>query len=193
MAELASPRQLRIAYMRWALICVPAILLLGMISGKIANSGYGNPWFDALSKPSFMPPGWAFGVAWSILYVVLALALAMILNARGAKGRGLAITLFLAQLALNLAWSPAFFAMHRIMLAFGLIMAILFWATATTVAFWKIRPLAGILMLPYLGWLMFAALLNWQFHVLNPNGVTLVPASGSTQIIMWIGVQKGPR
>lgn len=184
MAELASPRQLRIAYMRWALICVPAILLLGTISGKIANSGYGNPWFDALAKPALMPPGWVFGVAWSILYVVIGLALAMILNARGARGRGIAITLFLAQLALNLAWSPAFFAMHRIMLAFGMIAAMLFWAVATTIAFWKIRPLAGLLMLPYLAWLLFAGLLNWQIHVLNPGGLTLVPSSGSTQIII---------
>jgi len=184
MAELASPRQLRIAYMRWALICVPAILLLGTISGKIANSGYGNPWFDALSKPALMPPGWAFGVAWSILYVMMGLALAMILNARGAKGRGIAIILFLIQLALNLSWSPTFFALHRIMLAFGLIVAIVLWAGATTIAFWKIRPLAGMLMLPYLAWLLFAATLNWQIHILNPAGVTLVPSSGNTQIII---------
>jgi benzodiazapine receptor len=184
MAEVASSRQLRTAYMRWALICVPGIVLLGMISGRIANSGYGNPWFDALSKPALMPPGWAFGVAWSILYVLMGLALALILNARGAKGRGVAITLFLIQLGLNLAWSPVFFAMHKIMLAFGLIVAILLWAGATTVAFWKIRPVAGALMLPYLAWLLFAATLNWQIHKLNPRGVEVVRTVGDTQIII---------
>lgn len=184
MTELASPGQLRTAYLRWALVCVPAILLLGTVSGKIANSGYGNPWFDALSKPALMPPGWAFGAVWSTLYILMALALALILNARGAKGRGVAVLLFLIQLGLNLAWSPVFFAMHRIMLAFGLIVAILLWAGATTFAFWKIRPAAGALMLPYLAWLLFAGVLNWQIRELNPNGLTLVPTAGDTQIII---------
>ena len=114
----------------------------------------------------------------------MGIALAMILHARGAKGRGVAITLFLLQLALNLSWSPVFFAMHRIMLAFGLILAILLWASVTTAIFWKIRRMAGVLMLPYLGWLLFAAVLNWQIHLLNPNGLTLVPSTGSTQIII---------
>jgi benzodiazapine receptor len=184
MAELASRRQLRIAYMRWALICVPAILLLGTVSGRIANPGHGNPWFDALSKPALMPPGWVFGAVWSLLYVLMGLALALVLNARGARGRGIAVALFLIQLGLNLSWSPVFFAMHRIMLAFALIIAILLWGGATTVAFWKIRPVAGMLMLPYLLWLLFAGVLNWQVHQLNPNGVTLVPTAGDTQIII---------
>jgi translocator protein len=184
MTELASPKQLRTAYLRWALICVPSIVLLGTISGKVANSGYGNPWFDALNKPALMPPGWVFGVAWSLLYVLMGLALALILNARGAKGRGVAISLFLLQLALNLAWSPVFFAMHRIMLAFGIILALLLWASATAAVFWKIRPLAGILMLPYLVWLSFAAVLNWQIHELNPRGVAILQTVGDTQIII---------
>lgn len=184
MAEVASPRQLRTAYLRWALITVPGILLLGLLSGRLANSGYGNPWFDALVKPTIMPPGWAFGAAWSILYILMGLALAIILNARGAKGRGVAIILFLIQLGLNLAWSPVFFALHRIMLAFGLILAILLWASVTTAAFWRIRPLAGMLMLPYLAWLGFAALLNWQIHQLNPHGASVIQAAGSTTIII---------
>ena len=47
---------------------MPLIVLLGALSGWLSNSGYGNRWFDALAKPSFMPPGWAFGVVWPILY-----------------------------------------------------------------------------------------------------------------------------
>lgn len=184
MAELASPGQLRNAYIRWALITVPAILLLGTLSGRIANSGYGNPWFDALTKPALMPPGWVFGAVWSFLYILLGLAVALILNARGARGRGVALALFVVQLALNLAWSPVFFALHRIMLAFGLIVMIFLWAGATTLLFRKIRPLAALLMLPYLAWLIFAGILNWQVHILNPNGVTLVPSRGDAQIII---------
>ncbi|KKC27245.1 TspO/MBR family protein [Sphingomonas sp. SRS2] len=184
MAELASSRQLRTAYLRWAIIIVPGILLLGLLSGRLSNSGYGNPWFDALNKPAFMPPGWAFGMAWSILYILMGLALALILNARGAKGRSIAIALFLIQLGLNLAWSPVFFALHRIMLALGLIVAILLWGSVTTVAFWRIRPLAGLLMLPYLAWLIFASLLNWDVHRLNPNGFSVIQSPGGTTIVI---------
>ena len=90
MSELASPGQLRWSFVRWALVCVPLVLMLGILSGKLAGSGYGNPWFDALAKPAIMPPGWAFGVAWTILYILMGVALAIILNARGAKGRQVA-------------------------------------------------------------------------------------------------------
>lgn len=171
-------------YIRWASITVPIILVLGIASGRLSNSGYGDEWFDALSKPGIMPPGWAFGVAWSILYILMALALAFILDARGAKRRGIAVTLFLFQLALNLAWSPVFFGMHRIMLGLGLILAILLWATATSAIFWKIRPIAGALMLPYLAWLVFASILNWQVHKLNPNGVVILPQQGDARIVI---------
>lgn len=184
MGEIASTGQLRVAYMRWALVTVPAILLLGLLSARLGDSGYGNVWFDRLTKPAIMPPGWAFPVAWSILYIMMGLAFAHVLSARGARGRGVAILLFLVQLALNLSWSPVFFAMHRIMLAFGLIVAIFLWAGAATILFWRIRRVAGLLMLPYLAWLLFAGLLNWQVHQLNPNGLTLVPIAGDTQIII---------
>src|SRR4028119_1610277 len=101
MTGLASRSQLRMSFLRYALLTVPLILLLGTVSGRLANSGYGNGWFDALEKPALMPPGWVFGVAWTLLYICLGLALALILHARGARGRGVAIGIFLAQLALN--------------------------------------------------------------------------------------------
>src|SRR5215213_2125258 len=98
MTGIASRAQLRMSFLRYALVTVPAILLLGTVSGRASGAGAGNAWFEALIKPDFMPPGWLFGAAWTILYILLGLALAMILHARGARGRGLAIGLFLAQL-----------------------------------------------------------------------------------------------
>lgn len=176
--------QLRASYLRWVLVTVPAILLFGLLSARIGDSGYGNLWFDRLLKPAIMPPAWVFPFAWSILYIMMGFAFAMILDARGTKGRGAAIFLFLVQLALNLAWSPVFFSMHRIMLAFGLIIAIFLWASVAAILFWKIRRPAGLLLLPYLAWLIFAGVLNWQVHLLNPNGMTLVPVTGDTQIVI---------
>lgn len=181
MGGIASAAQLRVSYLRWALVTVPGIVLLGTLSGVIANSGDRNSWFVALVKPAFMPPGWAFGAAWTLLYILMGLALAVILNARGARGRGAAIAVFLIQLLLNLAWSPIFFAMHRVMPAFALILAIFVLAAITAILFFRIRKTAGLLLLPYLAWLLFAALLNWQIHVLNPDG-GVAPQGGDAQI-----------
>ena len=182
MNQIASPGQLRLAYLRWALVTVPAIVFLGFLSGKLANSGYGNRWFDALDKPAIMPPGWAFGVAWAILYLLMGLALAMIIHARGARGRGSAILLFLVQLMLNLLWSPLFFRAHQVDNALILILALFAVVIATTLLFWRVRRAAGLLMLPYLAWLAFAAMLNYEIARLNPEAETLVAPALKTQI-----------
>jgi benzodiazapine receptor len=173
--EIASKGQLRLSYLRWALFTVPAIVFLGFLSGRIANSGYGNRWFAALEKPEFMPPAIAFPIAWTILYILLGLALAIVLHARGARLRGIAIVFFLIQLVGNYFWSPLFFAQHKVTLALYLIVGILAVALVTAVLFWRIRKLAAWLMLPYLLWLGFAAALTMEIKRLNPGAETLVP------------------
>lgn len=179
MGELASKDQLRMSYVRLALVTVPGIVLLGFFSSKVANSGDENAWFNALAKPWIMPPSLAFPIAWTILYVMLGLALAMILDARGAKGRGLAVGLFAAQMILNLLWAPIFFAAHKMALALGVIIAMLLLASATAYCFAAIRRSAALLMIPYLLWLAFAACLNQQFITLNPDAEHL---SAKTEI-----------
>ena len=182
MTALASRSQLRMSFVRYALFTVPAILLLGTISGRISGSGYGNAWFDALEKPAIMPPGWVFGAAWTILYILLGLALAQILHARGARGRGPALALFLLQLLLNFAWSPLFFAYHEVGAAFWTIVAMILLSVAAALLFWRIRRAAALLMLPYLAWLGFAALLTWQIGLLNPDAAELAPEASGTDI-----------
>jgi len=182
MSEIASRGQLRMSFLRYAIVTVPAILLLGTLSGRLSGSGYGNAWFDALIKPGFMPPGWVFGVAWTILYVLLGLALAMILHARGARGRGVAIAVFAAQLVLNYAWSPIFFAMHQVGLALAVVLFMLLLAGAAALLFARIRAAAAWLMVPYIAWLIFASLLTWQIYQLNPYAEQLVPQRGSADI-----------
>lgn len=169
MTELASPSQLRESYLRWALVCVPAVLLLGFLSGRMAQSGPENPWFASLVKPAIYPPPLAFPLVWSVLYVLMGLALALVITARGAPGRGLAIGAFAVQLVLNLAWSPVFFGMHLLTAGLVLIGLILAAALVTALLFLRVRPMAGWLLVPYLCWLVFAGLLNWQFLALNPD------------------------
>lgn len=168
--------------LRWILFVVPVIVLLGFVSGQIAGSGEENRWFNALTKPEAQPPGWLFGVAWTILYTMMGAAFAMILHARGAPLRGLAIVLFLVQYALNLFWSPLFFGMHQVSAAFWLLVIILIAALATTFVFGRIRKAAAWLMVPYLAWLCFAGILNKQIDWLNPNAETLVVPAAKTQI-----------
>jgi translocator protein len=182
MTELASPSQIRMSLVRWALVTVPGCIFLGFLSGQLSNSGFGNPWYDALVKPAIQPPGWAFGLAWSVLYTLLGFALAMVLNARGNRFRNYAVALFTVAFIANLAWSPLFFAAHKVFAAFFLILFMLAFAIATTIAFGRVRTVAAWLMLPYLLWLSFAAILNWQTHALNPNAETLVPVGGATQV-----------
>lgn len=182
MSQLASPGQLRMSFLRVALVTVPLILFLGILSGALAGSGFANSWFAALAKPAAMPPGWVFPVAWTILYILIGFALAMIVWARGASGRGIAIGLFALQFALNLAWSPTFFAAHKMGAAFAIILLMIVATIATTLAFARIRSRAALLMLPYLAWLCFAAWLNHSIEVLNPGAETLAPAGASTQV-----------
>jgi tryptophan-rich sensory protein len=187
MNEIASSGQLRMSLLRWILVCVPAIVGIGSLMGILSNSGYDNGWFAALHQPAIMPPGWLFGVAWTILYTLIAIALAIVINARGAAGRGLAIGLFIVQLIANFAWSPLFFGAHKVSLALLLIGFILITAIATTVLFGRVRRAAALLMLPYLGWLCFATLLNFQFDQLNPDAETLAPPVASTNIHLGQG------
>jgi len=169
MTELASPGQLRAAFLRWALFIVPGIMFLGFFSGRLGGSGAGNPWFMDLVKPAIYPPPATFGIVWSILYLVMGVALTLVVTASGAPGRGRAIGLFVLQLVLNLAWSPLFFGMHMIAAALGLLVAIDLAVAATIVAFRKVRPIAAWMLLPYLAWALFATVLNWQFLVANPG------------------------
>ena len=182
MSEIATPDQLRMSYWRWAMVTVPAIVLIGTAIGLLSNSGYSNRWFAALTLPAITPPGWVFAVAWTILYIGLGLSLAMVLHARGARGRGFALLLFFVQLVANFAWSPLFFGAHQVTTALYLIIFILMVTVATVFAFAPIRKAAAWLLVPYMAWLLFAAILNFQIDQRNPDAETLVPAAASTQI-----------
>lgn len=171
------------SFVRWAAFVVPLVLLLGFLSGRSVPAGSENAWYVALAKPGFTPPGWVFPVAWTILYILIGFALASILAARGARWRVLGTSLFAAQFALNLAWTPLFFGAHKVGTALVVIIAILALSLGTTYVFSRIRASAAALMVPYLVWLAFAAVLNWQIAHLNPDAETIVPAGGTSQMI----------
>lgn len=182
MNQLASTGQLRASFLRWALVLVPVVVLLGFVSSQLAQSGPDNPWFAGLAKPSLYPPPAAFRIVWTVLYVMMGLAAAMIGAARGARGRGLALAVFALQLLVNLAWSPVFFGMHLMSGALGLIIALDLLVLLTLALFWRVRPLAGLLLVPYLGWVLFATVLNWQFLDANPDADGMPTANAVTRV-----------
>lgn len=182
MREIASRGQLRLAYLRWAMVTVPLILLLGFASARLAPSGSENGWYMRLAKPDAYPPEWLFPVAWGVLYVLLGLALAMVINARGSRYRGPALLFFVLQMAANLAWSPVFFGMHRIGGALTILGTLFVLALLTTILFGRVRRGASLLLLPYLAWIAYAGFLLYQVHALNPDAESLAPARAADQI-----------
>lgn len=183
MGGIASKNQLRMSFARWALLCVPLVLLLGFLAGRSVPAGNQNLWYQALVKPDLTPPGWVFPLAWTTLYILLGLAIAMILNARGARGRGLAVGVFALQFILNLAWTPIFFGAHMVGLALLTIVAILVLSILTTILFARIRVAAAWMLVPYMVWISFAGVLTWRIDQLNPDAEALVPGARTSQVI----------
>lgn len=154
------------------IVSVLAIELLGAASGWLSNSGYGNSWFDALQKPSFMPAGWIFGVVWPVLYALLGISLGIVLAEPPSSRRQVGLTFFFIELVLNFSWSPIFFAGHDIQLAKIVIFVMAAAAAVAAGQFLRLRGAAGLLMAPYLAWLIFAATLNATIEQLNPGAGT---------------------
>ena len=167
MNMLASRGQLRASFIRWALFTVPLCLLLGFLAGKLG--GPDTAWFQGLQKPAIFPPPATFGIVWSILYAMIGLALAVVCAARGAPGRIVAIIAFAVHFALNLAWTPVFFGAQQITAALVVLILVDLTLLVVIALFWRVRRTAGLLLLPYLAWVLFATVLNWQFLQLNPN------------------------
>lgn len=124
-------------------------------------------WYPMLTKPVWMPPGWVFGPVWTALYVLMAVAAGLVWRERARSAVASALFLYGVQLALNVLWSALFFGLRSP--GAGLIGIVGLWAAigGTLVAFWRIRRLAGWLLVPYLLWVSYAAGLNWTLWRLN--------------------------
>lgn len=126
-----------------------------------------NPWFETLIKPSWNPPSWVFGPVWALLYVMMTLAAVRVWREQGFVRGALPLSAFTVQLALNIAWPWIFFTRHQIGFAFAEILVLWLAILFTVITFWRVAPLNGILLIPYLVWVTFAAVLNGAFWKLN--------------------------
>ena len=136
--------------------------------GGLATSSVTSDWYAGLNKPSFQPPGWLFGPAWTVLYTLMAIALFLVWRSGAAPSLVRpALVVFAIQLVLNVLWSVLFFAVKQPML--GLIEIVLLWVAIllTIVRFLPVSRVAAILMVPYILWVSFATVLNAAIVVLN--------------------------
>jgi benzodiazapine receptor len=136
------------------------VFAVATVGGLASASGLRH-WYDGLEKAPWNPPGWVFGPAWTVFYVLMAVAAWLVARA-GLEETSVrtALVLYVSQLALNLAWSLLFFAARSPGWALVDIVALDVLVAVTLVAFWRIEPVAGWLLLPYLAWIVFATSLN---------------------------------
>ena len=160
-AELPSTSKThpRLALVGWLILSFAASISAVFVST--------NGWYAGLTKPPWNPPAWAFGPAWTLLYALMAVAAWLVWREGGWKVQRLALVLFLLQWLLNALWTPLIFGMHRSGLAVAEIILLWLALAATLRSFWRVRRVAGVLLVPYLAWVTFAAALNFAIWRLN--------------------------
>ncbi|HCE43663.1 MAG TPA: hypothetical protein DET40_08950 [Lentisphaeria bacterium] len=138
---------------------------LPSVSGIFVSPG---EWYQALNKPPLNPPNWIFGPAWAILYTLIGISLYyFIRNSSGKPEKKRGLVFFTIQHILNFSWTPLFFYFHSISGALAVILLMLVFIVLTAIAFHKACRLSGILLLPYLAWVLFATYLNLLLFILN--------------------------
>jgi translocator protein len=125
--------------------------------------------YGALSRPEWAPPAAAFGPVWTVLYALMAIAAWLVWREKGIAGARIPLTLFAIQLTLNALWSWIFFAWQNGLFARLEIVLLLVMIVLTLVAFWRVRPLAGVLLVPYLAWVSYATALTFALVRRNPG------------------------
>jgi translocator protein len=145
-----------------------ALTFVAAAIGAIA-SRHAGLFYEQLARPSWAPPASLFAPVWSVLYLSMAVAAWLVWRTRGFNGARGALGLFVIQLAANALWTWLFFAWRLGAVAF--VEIVILWALllATVIGFWRIKPVAGILLLPYFAWVSFATALTYSTWQRNPQ------------------------
>lgn len=148
------------------LVCIALPLAVGGLAGWLTADGFDQ--YQQLLKPPGSPPGWIFPIAWTILYLAMGLASGLVL-ASGAPAEQVfsGIRLYILQLGVNFLWPILFFGLELYLVAFLWLVLLLLLVSLLILWFYRILPLAGYLLVPYWGWLLFAGYLNLGVYLLN--------------------------
>lgn len=151
----------------WLGVFIIACELTGFLSSLVSNTR-NNAWYDALVKPSWNPPDFVFGPVWVMLYFLMGIALwVVVFDKPDGKNKAPAVVLFVLQLFFNFLWSVAFFRMQSPFGALLDILVLLLLIIMTMVLFARHSKIAAYMLIPYLLWVTFAAVLNFEIWRLN--------------------------
>ena len=142
------------------------IPFIASLIGSLFTSSEISTWYLTLTKPSFNPPNWIFGPVWTVLYLLMGISLYFIWINKS-KLKKIAITVFGVQLGLNALWSILFFGLKQPLLAFIEIIFLWFTILLTIIYFYRIDKKSAYLLIPYIAWVTFAAVLNFSIAMLN--------------------------
>jgi tryptophan-rich sensory protein len=152
-----------LALVAWLAVCFVAAGI-----GAVASAG-APAFYQELTRPQWAPPPWLFAPVWTVLYALMGIAAWLVWRAQGFRRAGGVLWLFLLQLGANALWTWLFFTWQQGQWAFLEILALWVMILGTTIGFWRIRPLAGALLLPYLAWVTFASALTYATWQANPQ------------------------
>ena len=145
-----------------------ALSVLAGAVGAFASADAGS-FYQQLQRPTWAPPAWLFGPVWSALYLMMGIAAWLVWRESDRADTGAPLVLYVAQLAANGLWTWLFFAWQQGAFAFAEILVLLVLIVATMFAFWRVRPVAVLLLLPYLIWVGFASVLTYTTWRANPG------------------------
>jgi len=152
----------------WVKLIVSLVLcqMAGFIGAIFSSSGV-KTWFITLNKPYFNPPSWVFAPVWTVLYILMGISFFIIWKRSHSRSKVPAITFFIIQLILNSLWSFLFFGLNNIQFAFIEIIILWIFIIVCVITFYPISKTASIMLIPYLLWVSFALVLNYEIMRLN--------------------------
>jgi translocator protein len=150
-----------------SILVLVASLALCFVTALTGSQFRPGEWYRSIAKPRWTPPNAVFAPVWTALYALMAIAAWLVWQQSGWHAATGPLVVFVVQLGLNAAWSYVFFGLHRIGLALIGIVALWLAIVVTLVSFWAVRPVAGILLVPYALWVGFATALNHAIRRLN--------------------------
>ena len=149
------------------IISIAITLSIGALGGW-ATAQSVKTWYPTLNKPSFNPPNWLFGPVWTSLYILIGIAAYLVWMKRDQIAHvPRTVAIYFIQLILNLGWSFIFFYLHEIGFALAEILMLLAVIILNAVLFYRIDKWAGLIFIPYILWVSFAAFLNYNLFILN--------------------------
>jgi benzodiazapine receptor len=148
-------------------LVLAAFIIICLSAGMIGARYAPGEWYSGLNKPSLNPPAFIFAPVWTVLYILMGISAWLVWIRGKNRKRLLPLSVFAAQLVLNALWSYLFFGLRRPDLGFIDIVAMLALIWVTVILFLKVRRAAGLLLVPYLAWVSFATVLNYQIWRLN--------------------------